>query len=104
MKLLPLIVSLMLIICHFRGADMEIITIESLAERLHVSRATLFNWLQRGIFTQGKHFFKQGRVLRFIWGDDLVHALAGNIQEPSKTVTAARPVQSKKSSPLNWDY
>jgi predicted site-specific integrase-resolvase len=83
---------------------MDIITIEVLSERLHVSRATLFNWMQKGIFTQGKHFFKQGRVLRFIWGDDLVTALSGDCQNQNETVTVIKPLRSKKSSPLNWDY
>lgn len=83
---------------------MEIITLEELSIRLHVSRATLFNWMQKGLFTQGKHFFKQGRVLRFIWGDDLVHALTGDCQEKSVTTSVIKPVNAKKSSPLNWDY
>ena len=82
----------------------EILTIEQLADRLHVSRATLFNWMQRGIFTQGKHFFKQGRVLRFVWGDDLVNALMGEHQEQTEIKAAVKPVQAKASSPLNWNY
>lgn len=83
---------------------MEIITIENLAERLHVSRATLFNWLHKGIFTQGKHFFKRGRVLRFIWCDDLVNALAADCHEKKEVAMTVKPLCSKKSSPLNWDY
>lgn len=82
----------------------EFITVEQVAERLHVSRATLFNWMQKGIFTQGKHFFKQGRVLRFIWGDDLVNALSGDCQEKEEAKAIAKPVHSIKTSPLNWDY
>jgi predicted site-specific integrase-resolvase len=86
----------------------EFITIEEVAERLHVSRATLFNWMQRGIFTQGKHFFKHGRVLRFIWGDDLVTALMGEslVQAENKPVSTqvSKSAKSKKASPLNWDY
>jgi hypothetical protein len=81
----------------------EFITIEEVAERLHVSRATLFNWMQKGIFTQGKHFFKRGRVLRFIWGDDLVTALMGDSPK-IEAKPIAKPLSRKNDSPLNWDY
>ena len=84
-------------------ATCEFITIEEVAQRLHVSRATMFNWLQRGVFIQGKHYFKRGRVLRFVWGADLVNdLLTGKGEEPEKPHT--RPAKAKKKSPLNWDY
>lgn len=82
----------------------EFMTVEQVAEKLHVSRATLFNWMQLGIFTHGKHFFKRGRVLRFIWSNDLVNALSGDSQEKTETATVDKPVKLKNPSPLNWDY
>jgi hypothetical protein len=85
-------------------ATCEFITVEEVATRLHVCRATLFNWMQQGIFIQGKHFFKRGRVLRFIWGDDLVNAVLGESPEQCESTYVIRPVNSKKVSPLNWDY
>lgn len=82
----------------------EFITVEEVATRLHVCRATLFNWMQRGVFIQGKHFFKRGRVLRFIWGDDLVNAVLGESTEKFESTAVAKPAHSKNSSPLNWEY
>ena len=82
----------------------EFITVEEVANRLHVCRATLFNWMQRGVFIQGKHFFKRGRVLRFLWGDDPVNAVLGEHAEKCESTAVAKPAHSRKSSPLNWDY
>lgn len=81
----------------------EIITIEQVAERLHISRATLFIWMQRGIFIRGKHFFKQGRVVRFIWCEELLTALMGE-SSITKTKPVVQLAPAKKNSHLNWDY
>jgi transposase-like protein len=82
----------------------EFITVEEVGKRLDVCRATLFNWMQQGVFIQGKHFFKRGRVLRFIWRDDLVNAVMGESLEKSENTAVAKPAQVKKTSPLNWEY
>jgi hypothetical protein len=82
----------------------EFLTVEEVAERLHVCRATLFNWMQRGVFIQGKHFFKRGRVLRFIWGDDLVNAVLGESPANLESMTVVTHHRVKKDSPLNWEY
>lgn len=82
----------------------EFLAVEEVAKRLDISRATLFIWLQQGVFTQGIHFFKRGRVLRFLWDDNLKKAVMGNCQEKIVTTTEVRPIPAKKSSPLNWDY
>jgi hypothetical protein len=59
--------------------------------------------MHRGIFTQGKHYFKKGRVLRFAWGDDLVSALMGDSPKIEAKPTV-KPIPRKIDSPLNWDY
>ncbi len=85
------------------SATCEILTVEELAERLRVSRATIFTWLRKDVLTQGKHYFKQGRVLRFVWGIELVNGLlGGNVVRQGKPTVKRSPV--KKSSPVNWDY
>jgi len=81
----------------------ELLTVPEMAERLKVGRSTVFEWLRHGVFLPGRHFVKVGRVLRFIWSEDIVAALA------EKTVASPLPAAQKKpsSSPIpgiNWDY
>lgn len=91
---------------HFE--DITFLTAEQLAKRLQVSRATIFNWMQKGILAQETHFFKQGRVLRFIWSNDLVLELMKGTGVDAKERPAVKPdsmpIHNKKSSPINWEY
>ena len=86
----------------------ELLTVEQFAQRLQVSRATVFAWMQKQILVQGRHFLKFGRVLRFIWSDDFISTL---LQESAAAVAVASPpllpvvVSRKKTgSSLNWEY
>jgi predicted DNA-binding transcriptional regulator AlpA len=86
----------------------ELLTVEQFAQRLQVSRATVFTWIQKQILVQGRHFLKIGRVLRFTWSDDLVSilmhdsALALPVALPA--VVRVRQTSKKSDSSLNWDY
>ncbi len=86
----------------------EFLTVVELAERLHVSRATLFNWMQKGVLAQGRHYFKRGRILRFIWSNELIQELLADSFENEKKHPSVKPsvmlIQQKKSSPINWEY
>ena len=86
----------------------ELLTVEQFAQRLQVSRATVFTWIHKQILVQGRHFLKIGRVLRFTWSDDLLACLlSDSVQVESVAIPAVVPVRltSKKSdSSLNWDY
>jgi predicted DNA-binding transcriptional regulator AlpA len=86
----------------------ELLTVEQFAQRLQVSRATVFAWIQKQILVQGRHFLKFGRVLRFTWSDDLVACL---LLDSAQAVPVASPpllpvaVSRKKTgSSLNWEY
>lgn len=81
----------------------EILTIEEMAERLRISRATLFVWLKMGFFTKGRHYFKRGRIVRFIWGVDTVNELLAE-QESKAEQPVVRVPRQRKESALNWDY
>lgn len=81
----------------------ELLTVPEMADRLKVGRSTIFEWLRQGVFLPGRHFVKVGRVLRFIWSDDIVTALA------EKTTTIPQQLGHKKPSSstvpgFNWDY
>lgn len=86
----------------------EFLTVEQLAERLQVSRATLFAWMKRGILAQGRHYFKRGRVLRFAWREELIHQLLGDClaegEQRPPVKPSATPLQQNKCKPINWDY
>jgi len=45
----------------------DVLTIEGYAERMKVSRATVFKWMHEGTLTEGRHYVKNGRVVRFPW-------------------------------------
>jgi excisionase family DNA binding protein len=45
----------------------NLLTIEQLAQRLQVSRTTIFSWLKSGNLKEGIHYFRLGRVIRFHW-------------------------------------
>lgn len=86
----------------------ELLTVEQFAQRLQVSRATVFAWIQKQILVQGRHFLKIGRVLRFTWSDDLIACL---LQDSAQTVPVVPPPLSpvaasrqKSGSALNWEY
>lgn len=85
----------------------DVLTVEQFAERLQVSRATVFNWIQKNVLVQGLHFFKIGRVLRFVWNTDAVAGLltcATPVPSPVP-VPARLPAPSKrKTTPINFEY
>ncbi len=43
----------------------ELLTVDQFAQRLKVSRTTVFSWLKTGEIQEGVHFIRIGRVLRF---------------------------------------
>ena len=83
----------------------EVMTVEEFARKLHVSRATVFAWIKRGTLAEGIHYFKIGRVLRFIWSEELLEMLLSTSSEGEKTArlspSSCQPVKAK---PINWDY
>lgn len=85
--------------------EQEILTAEEFAARLKIGRSTLFDWLNKGILVSGKHYLKVGRILRFVWSDDVVTLL-----NESVAVTTSRQPASKRDNrvaaknTINWDY
>jgi len=54
---------------------MELLTVEEFAERMKISRTTVFDWIRKGTLKSGRHYMKIGRVIRFEWGPELVKKL-----------------------------
>lgn len=84
----------------------EILTPEEFAERLKIGRSTLFDWLGKGILVPGKHFMKVGRVLRFVWSDEVVVSLLelSVIAAQPRQVVSTKVNQAAATNPINWDY
>lgn len=51
-------------ICH---SNTDLLTVEEFADKLKVSRSTVFGWLKSGLLQEGKHYFRIGRIIRFVW-------------------------------------
>lgn len=62
----------------------EILTIEEFAERMKISRTTVFDWIRRGTLKSGRHYIKVGRVIRFEWGHELVQKLCEDSVEEAE--------------------
>lgn len=91
----------------------ELLTPEEFAEKLKISRSTLFEWLNKGILLPGKHYFKVGRVLRFVWSEDLILSLLERSVtiaiEGDSTPSGMIPKKSikpgnKQKLSVNWEY
>ena len=54
---------------------MELLTIEEFAERMKISRTTVFDWMRKGTLKAGRHYMKIGRIIRFEWGPELIQKL-----------------------------
>jgi predicted DNA-binding transcriptional regulator AlpA len=48
-------------------SENELLKVEQFAQRLQVSRTTVFGWLKNGDLQEGVHYLRLGRILRFRW-------------------------------------
>jgi hypothetical protein len=49
----------------------EVLTVEQFAQRMQISRATVFTWLKAGVLLENVHYIRRGRILRFCWREGL---------------------------------
>ena len=47
------------------------LTVDEYADRLKVSRTTVFSWLKSGELREGVDYIRRGRILRLRWQDGL---------------------------------
>jgi hypothetical protein len=48
-------------------SEREVLKVEQFAQRLQVSRTTVFGWMKSGRVQEGVHYFRIDRTLRFYW-------------------------------------
>lgn len=94
-------------------ATHELLTPEEFANKLKIGRSTLFEWIGKGILLPGKHYFKVGRVLRFVWSDELIQSLLERTVtidvDGDKLLSVSRQINSiksanKKKPGINLEY
>lgn len=91
--------------------NLELLTSQEFAKRLKISRSLLFEWLAKGMLIPGKHYIKIGRILRFVWSDDLIADLLQITASAATadsllphTITPNRQHKCKLKPQINWDY
>lgn len=82
----------------------DLLTVEQFADKLQVSRATVFAWMQKNILKQGLHFFRIGRVLRFVWNADAIQGLLHIAQPVAVVDSPTLPAPKRRTTTINWDY
>ena len=85
----------------------EILTPEEFASRMKIGRSTLFEWIAKDILVSEKHYFKRGRILRFVWSEEAILSLLETPERPAETpppLTAPRGHKATKKTSVNWNY
>jgi excisionase family DNA binding protein len=84
---------------------MELLTVQEFAERMKISRTTVFDWIRKGTLRLGRHYLKIGRVIRFEWGPELVQKLhEDSVEEQEKAInksSSKRPESRKVRRPAS---
>ena len=83
---------------------MELLTVEEFAERMKISRTTVFDWIRKGTLKSGRHYLKIGRIIRFEWGPELLSKLYEDCvaeQEEPGNSTPGRPKLRRDRRPGN---
>ncbi len=85
----------------------EVLTLEEFMERMKIGRTTVHKWKSIGRLQPGKHFIKNGRVVRFIWTKEVILDLCdpkimkvGPVEGPAKK----RIPGQKRKIGVNLDY
>lgn len=85
----------------------EILTPEEFARKLRIGRTTLFAWKRKGILVRGRHYIRIGRVVRFLWTDDLPASLREAMAAdaaPDAALAKRRGTTARKKPLINWDF
>jgi len=77
----------------------ELLTVEQFAERMQVSRTTVFGWLKNGVLQESVHYFRVGRILRICWREGLfLNSQQRPVSEDEDTPTPMMPKRSEQDS------
>ena len=89
-------------------SNTDLLTVEEFADKLKVSRSTVFGWLKSGLLQEGKHYIRIGRIIRFVWdaslflGSKRKRKSTGDFKSPRPTGTTTNSTTSQPG--INLDY
>lgn len=81
--------------------DQELLTPEQYADKLKIGRSTLFSWLSHGILIEGEHYFRIGRVIRFVWNSNALLKISA--VKPTTRQQRTKPAPSHRHN-IDWEY
>lgn len=89
--------------------DIELLKTEELLKRLKIGKTKLFELIGKDTLIPGIHYFRNGRVLRFVWSADLIKALhdssSAKLSSSLKPKTTNRPQNRNYArSQVNLEY
>ncbi|MCP4718197.1 MAG: helix-turn-helix domain-containing protein [Desulfobacteraceae bacterium] len=85
----------------------EVLTLEEFMERMKIGKTTVHKWKKEGQLKAGKHYIKNGKVVRFIWTQEVVLDLHDrNIMKvgPEKPAKKQKVPGRKRKIGVNLDY
>jgi excisionase family DNA binding protein len=94
--------------------QVEMLSIEQFAERMGVGRTTVHGWIKSGSLRSGRHYFRIGGTVRFIWGTELFQKLLEDSLETDITPfpeeddvqvasTNTMPAARNRATQINFD-
>lgn len=80
--------------------EFEVLTLKEFAKAMKLSKSTIYSRIKKGSLVAGRHFFRDGRHYRFIWGKELINIfLAESLAQKPDQPPCPRPVAQKPGPP-----
>ena len=76
----------------------ELLNADEFAKRLRVGRTTIFKWKKEGTLIPGRHYIKNGKIVRYVWARDVIMDIHEHIENIPQTANQ-EPVGSKPKTP-----
>ena len=89
--------------------NFEMLDLRAFAERMKISRSTVYAWMKQGVLVEGTDYMHRGRILRFTWSHELVQRLMASSRKETQE-SPTQPERTYSSHParpggqINWDY
>jgi len=80
---------------------MEMLTSKEFIRRMNIGKTTYHKWRSNGTLMAGRDFIKNGRVIRILWGPDLIGRLLEDSidSEPSGESKRSKQEKGDKRTP-----
>ena len=81
----------------------QFLTVDQFAQILAISPQTVDEWIASGYLMPGQHYFQHNRVLRVLWGSDLLDYMRKQTiaEKAERTAVSSIPKLSNRTSKRN---